>query len=279
MEAPLLSKMRTESRLSDSRSNCLILGAGRSGTSLTALLLERAGYHVYRTAVPPDEGNPLGYFEDIEVIAANEAILNSCYRSPWQRLRRTIGRKPDIRSTGAWLLDLDHRRLKDLSVSPAHAQRFKTLFSHVPFAYKDPRFSFTLGVIQPVIPANTVYVCVFRDPLQVAKSTKKHALGSKIVLDDDYCFTLWHAHYRCILEHQQHIGGQWLFISYQNLIDGEAVAKLSRFLDVQLDRALVKQELSRSNSDGTVPAFVSELYEHLKILEATPVVSQALDRA
>ena len=99
-----------ENRMSGPRNNCLILGAGRSGTSLTALLLERAGYHVYQTAVPPDEGNPFGYFEDTEVLAANEAILKSTYRSAQQRLRRAIRRKPDISSVGAWLLDLDYRR-------------------------------------------------------------------------------------------------------------------------------------------------------------------------
>ena len=46
--------------------NCLILGAGRSGTSLTALLLQEAGYHVCTRSHPPDEGNPFGYFEDLE---------------------------------------------------------------------------------------------------------------------------------------------------------------------------------------------------------------------
>jgi hypothetical protein len=282
MELPLLCETRTiESRMSWPRNNCLILGAGRSGTSLTALLLERAGYHVYRTAVPPDEGNPLGYFEDTEVIAANEAILKSTYRSAQQRLRRAIRRKPDISSTGAWLLDLDYRRLKDISLKPALVQKFQGLFSHVPFAYKDPRFSFTLGAIKSLIPVNTVYICVFRDPLQVVKSTKKHALGSGIVLDDRYCFGLWDAHYRCILEHHRQIAGQWLFISYQSLIDGEGVGvnKLSRFLDVQLDYELVKQELSRSSGEGIVPQYVSELHEQLKALEMIQVESQPLERA
>jgi hypothetical protein len=63
------------------KNNYLILGAGRSGTSLTALLLARAGYHVCTRSNSPDDGNPFGYFEDLDVIAANEAILKSVYRS------------------------------------------------------------------------------------------------------------------------------------------------------------------------------------------------------
>ena len=116
---------------------------------------------------------------------------------------RTISRKPNIVGTGAWLLDLDPSLLNSVCLGSDNADKFRELFARTPFGYKDPRFSFTLGVLAPIIPKNTVYLCVFRHPLQVVESTKKHAFRSGIIVDDGYCFALWEAHYRCLLQHYQ----------------------------------------------------------------------------
>ncbi len=251
--------------------NCLILGAGRSGTSLTALLLQEAGYHVCTRSHPPDEGNPLGYFEDLEVLSTNEAILSQVYHSAWQRISRRALGKPDIKGTGAWLLDLDYRQLKDVILRSDCAAKLRDLFAHTPFAYKDPRFSFTLKAIAPLIPTSVVYVCVFRHPLQVVKSTKRQASRTGLVLDDRYCFAVWEAHYRCLLECYRKMGGEWLFVSYDSLIDGKGASRLEEFLGVQIDRNLIKMELSRTQSEGRVPIHISEMLEHLNELEQVPV--------
>ena len=252
------------------KNNCLILGAGRSGTSLTALLLERVGYHVYTTSYPPDEGNPLGYFEDLDVITTNESILSPVYRTAWRRTLRTIRRKPYIQGTGAWLLDLDYRRLKDISVTPEQAEKLKGFFSHTPFAYKDPRFSFTLNTIAPFLPEKTNFICVFRHPSLVVNSTLKQAARSSIVLDESYGLVVWEAHYRCLLEHRRQMGGQWFFVSYESLIGGDGVSRLEEFLDVQLDRTLIKQELNRSKGDRSMPKEIVELLDELRDLESNP---------
>jgi hypothetical protein len=249
------------------KNNCLILGAGRSGTSLTALLLERAGYHVYSSTYPLDEGNPLGYFEDLDVVVTNDAILAPIYRSPWQRFSRAVNRKPNLMGTGSWLLDIGPRRLGAINLRPAHAAKFRQLFARIPFAYKDPRFSFTLRALAPVVPENTSYICVFRHPLQVVESTRTHASRSGVIVRDAYCFATWEAHYLCLLEHFRELGGQWLFISYQQLIDGEAVSRIEEFLKIQLDRSLVKAQLNRAHAVGTLPGRVAKLFEKLKELE------------
>jgi hypothetical protein len=245
----------------------LILGAGRSGTSLTALLLERAGYHVYRNTYPQDEGNPLGYFEELDVVVTNDAMLAPIYRSPWQRFSRAINRKPNLMGTGSWLLDINPRCLGAITLHPAHAAKFRELFAQVPFAYKDPRFSFTLRALAPVVPKNTSYICVFRHPLQVVESTRKHASRSGVIVRDPYCFAVWEAHYLCLLEHFRELGGRWLFISYQQLIYGEAVSRLEEFLKIRLDRSLVREQLNRTQTFGTLPSRVAQLFERLKELE------------
>ena len=221
-------------------------------------------------ANPPDEGNPLGYFEDLDVIATNEAILASMHRSAWERFSRAVNRKPNVTGMGAglsWLLDLDPRRLGAISLKRAHAIRFRELFARIPFAYKDPRFSFTLSAIAPLIPKNTSYVCVFRHPLQVVKSTRRHASRNGIVVDDAYYFGVWEAHYGCLLKHYQDLGGQWLFVSYQQLMDGEAVPRIEEFLKIQLDRTLIKEELNRTEGSGVLPHRIAQIFERLKELE------------
>lgn len=260
--------------LTTPQNNCLILGAGRSGTSLTAFLLERAGYHVYKTTYPPDEGNPLGYFEDFDVVNTNEAILGPIYRSTWRQFSRAIKRKPNVAGTGAWLLDLDPRLLKAVSLRSKEAQKFRELFAHPTFAYKDPRFSFTLGVLAPLLPKDTLYICVFRNPLPVVKSTRQQALRSGVVVDDRYCFRLWEMHYRCLLEHYRQIGGRWLFVSYEQMINGEAIPRMEGYLNVQLDRALVKQELNRSQAYGILTGRVAQLFDQLMELEKASTVTK-----
>src|ERR1700726_1587163 len=55
--------------------NCIILGCGRSGTSLASGLLAGSGYFMGDHLYPPSEGNPKGYFEDQDVNAINEDLL------------------------------------------------------------------------------------------------------------------------------------------------------------------------------------------------------------
>src|SRR5215510_2982709 len=55
--------------------SCLILGSGRSGTSMLAGTLRRAGYYMGENLIPADASNPKGYFEDDEINAINEALL------------------------------------------------------------------------------------------------------------------------------------------------------------------------------------------------------------
>ena len=262
MRAPIC-----EIQMMGPRNNCLILGAGRSGTSLAASLLVQAGYHGYKDTFPADEANPLGYFEDTDVVAGNESILTPVWRSPRLLFSRTLNRKPDVGFTGgAWLLDLDPSQLARISLKPRETERFTKLFARRPFAYKDPRFSFTLGALAPLIPQGTLQLCIFRDPLQVVESTRRKALQSGVAVSQKYCFSVWEAHYRCLLEHHRKLGGRWLFVNYWQLIDGTAVARMEDFLEVRLNRAQVKPELNRVQAKGHLPGSVAAIFRKLQEL-------------
>ena len=55
--------------------NCLILGSGRSGTSMLAGTLYREGLYIGDRVMPPTPGNPKGYFESFDIQDLNEDIL------------------------------------------------------------------------------------------------------------------------------------------------------------------------------------------------------------
>ena len=47
--------------------NCLILGSGRSGTSMAAGVLAKSGYFMGRNLIPPRPANPKGFFESEQI--------------------------------------------------------------------------------------------------------------------------------------------------------------------------------------------------------------------
>ena len=55
--------------------NVIILGSGRSGTSMIAGALTKAGYYIGDNPYPPRKTNPKGFFETREVNHVNEILL------------------------------------------------------------------------------------------------------------------------------------------------------------------------------------------------------------
>lgn len=57
--------------------DCLVLGSGRSGTSLVAGMLDRAGYYTGDNYLVGRLANPRGFFEDSRVNSINDALLKA----------------------------------------------------------------------------------------------------------------------------------------------------------------------------------------------------------
>ncbi len=56
---------------------CVVTGFGRSGTSLVAALLQAAGLDIGSNLLGRGEGNPLGHFEDLDVLDFHQRFLAS----------------------------------------------------------------------------------------------------------------------------------------------------------------------------------------------------------
>jgi Sulfotransferase family len=248
-----------------------VLGAPRSGTSLTARILNILGVDLGREAelMEPVEGNNASGFWEHEAIAdLNEEILATLGQAPRQRWRRPP------RLPHGWE---DDPRLD------AHRQRAQAVlaesFAERPlWGWKDPRTCLTLPFwrralagAERVEPAMLHVVCV-RNPLDVAAS-----LRARDEMPAAESFRLWHRYLSDAMAYAH--GEPRLFVSYESYFrDGEAQAKrLAAFLglpapsDEQLAAIAAhvdtKLRHHRSADPGAdLPPDCADLYAVLRVL-------------
>jgi hypothetical protein len=247
--------------------NVIIMGSGRSGTSMVAGTLAGAGYFMGERMIPAGEQNEKGFFEDFEINAINEQLIESAMpfwrrRIPY-RYRRWIA--PDDQPR-------DHRWLASIPVhrtvaepDPAVRARMNELTSRSPYCFKDPRFSYTLPAWRKSL-ANEVYICVFRDPDATAQSMVKmcsgHPYWRDVHLPRKQALRVWESMYAHILERHSH-EGRWLFLHFNQVLTPEGLEKIEQFAEVEVDRGFPDSKLRHARSVGPVPDFLCPLYFRL----------------
>jgi len=215
--------------------NCMILGSGRSGTSMAAGLLNNKKYFMGNDLIPPSPANPKGFFESSFInININEAILSKC--------------KPKVARGHWWLTALDTSTI--ITSTPTIRSHIRRLVSKQPFCFKDPRFCYTVQLWRPFLPKNTKFVCIFRDPLATSTSMEKERQSAKYLRNLKFgkpdAFEVWYWMYRWILDiHSKK--GDWIFISYENLLYGSGCNILSEFLDTSINTSFRDRKLDRSS--------------------------------
>ncbi len=136
-----------------------IAGMGRSGTSMCAQLLHHAGVHLGPEAdlLPADPGNRDGYWENINFVTINDAVL------------RALG--------GAWdspppAADVQEVRAALEQPRTEARQLIGQFTGHELWGWKDPRNSLTAPFWMDLIPGLRFIICV-RNPLEVALSLRR----------------------------------------------------------------------------------------------------------
>lgn len=231
--------------------NCVIVGCGRSGSSMLAGSIYNSGYHIGGEGHRPDEGNPKGYFETKLVNSTNDNLL---FNSPYTGF--TEG------SRHGWLatFPLDQK----FKIQPDTKQRILMATANKPFCLKDPRFSYTLPVWRPFL-QNTKYICLFRHPSQVINSilskTKKY--GNNFYIDKSMCYDIWFTMYKHILEkHSKE--GEWLFIHYYQILFSNGLDKISEFLNTKIKKDFIDKNLCRSEiSEENLPFTIKKIYNQM----------------
>jgi hypothetical protein len=241
--------------------SCLVLGAGRSGTSLAAGLLAQAGYVMGERLLPATDANPAGYFEDVDINALNEDLLEQVvpgrpahagwlFRHRPTRFQRWLSAPP----LGA-----------SFTVSSEQRERMNEFTARRPFCYKDPRFSFTLPAWRPSL-GDAAFVCVFRNPA-VSSASMLREVNRDPDLDLRFnlktAYSVWLRAYEHVLHVHRH-EGDWLFVDYDQLLDGRGAARMSRHLDVELSGDFADPSLNRSKpAAAPPPARLLRTYDQL----------------
>jgi hypothetical protein len=230
------------------RRSCIILGSGRSGTSMVAGTLGGLGYFMGDNLLAPREANPKGFFEDHEIIRINEALM-----------ARACPGAPCVKGTG-WLVPVPLGT--QFVVRDSLARRMALQTAKKPFCFKDPRFCYTLEAWRPYL-GNALFVCVFREPARCANGIVKEGMGlSGVQLEFEQALRVWTLMHRHVLGH--HLGGgQWVFVHYDQVLDGSAAARLEAALGTEIDMSFPDGALRRSPATGPVDAQAQELYRRL----------------
>lgn len=242
--------------------NCLILGSGRSGTSLTAGIMLQAGYYMGDDLYPPDAGNPKGYFENYFINKINEDLLAQVV--PSFSIQRIISVNKRIPKMQNWLLSLPRHII--VPRSPIIEERIKSLTVRQPFCFKDPRLSYTLNVWRETI-GNVVFICVFREPsetaLSIVKECQREPVLQSLKMDYERALNIWKSIYSYILSNHFSAGDTWLFLHINQFADGIAQDKIMKITHSKIDADFYDRNLRRSTNKEPYGKDCKELYDRL----------------
>lgn len=243
----------------------VILGSGRSGTSMIGKLFHEAEYYMGPDLLPGTAGNPMGLFESSAINFLNEDLYAEAVKV---RPRNLIGKVllwPRLASGQLWLttLPLDSE-IREPTAS--HRARIEEWTSHRPFAFKDPRFCYTLSAWRPWLGEECTFVCIFREPDRTADSILRECREERYLrnlrMTPHRALEIWRSMYEWVLRVQASTGN-WTFLHFDQVLAGPGVDRLESVAEVRLDRSFIQPRLSRARRLGHLPSGVEELYAEL----------------
>ncbi|MEI6684362.1 MAG: hypothetical protein WCO44_17180 [Bacteroidota bacterium] len=253
------------------------MGFGRSGTSMMGGILHQAGYFMGDDLYPPRDSNPQGFFENAIINGINEKILSGFdhylenpghpgYDKYWSPFRPGEGH----RWLGYYPLDIEITSQGD-----SREVLLKQTLSRADFAYKDPRFNYTLPVWLPYLPETTMFICLFREPGinigSVLKECETAGYLGDFALTKELAENLWCNSYNHLLKNLGTIDpGRFIFVHFRQLLSGDCLPFLSQKLGVNLTPGFIAPELERTRSGFPVTPPTESIYRRLCSLAGYP---------
>jgi len=240
--------------------DCLVLGSGRSGTSMVAGALGSAGYFQGDRLMPPTPGNPKGYFESFEIEDLNERLLAPMVkvqpRTPLGRLL-TPAR---LRRAQRWLAEIEPGL--QFAPPPRLLRRIEALTARRPFCFKDPRLCYTLPAWRPYL-GDALCVVVFRHPSITAASIAQECRSERYLrnvrMDHDRAVRVWECMYRHIVQVHRH-QGDWLFVHFDQVLAGDGLRAIAECTGASIDAGFPDPALRRSEVQQPASASAMALY-------------------
>jgi len=190
----------------------LVLGFHRSGTSMAAMLLHRAGLFLGDRLLGADSTNPYGHFEDVEVLKIHDGILSDNQLS-W---RVGVPFVPVV-TEKRWM------QIRNFAI------RRET--HHASWGFKDPRACLFTMVWKYILPTLKT-VIVYRDPIECHQSlTRRHSaqyFGKEgpprahlpFWQETDLALRMWLIHNKGLLQFANAHPGDSLVVSKRSLERG-----------------------------------------------------------
>ena len=189
-----------------------ILGMHRSGTSLLARIVNLIGVDLgpEEVLLQPDDRQTRGYWEHLQIIYLNEAILER-YDGTWDAPPIF----PPGWETSPMIDDLKQRALTLIQDTFANAEMW---------GWKDPRNCLTLPFWQQLLPKMRYVICL-RNPVDVA-----HSLARRDGFSAEKSSCLWLSYVNSALEHSN--DQPRLVVFYEDLMNNwpRELQRLSDFL-------------------------------------------------
>jgi hypothetical protein len=261
---PLLPPRDSQPRLH----NVLVLGSGRSGTSMVAALFRNSGYFMGFDMLGPSTANVHGYYEDTGITEINNLLLR--WMLPWWMMQLLPGLVPAAHRDARALWLAAPRRVRSLGTPIAPLVRLLDAYARrQPFCYKDPRFSVTLPVWEQFVPCGTRRIVVFRDPDQTVDSILRDACETydpPLRISPRWAYESWWRNYSRLL-HLADAGGPAIFVHYDDVTSGAALPLLAAFTNAAIDTGEIDDSVSRSarvERQGSAAARCRQLYERLR---------------
>ena len=255
--------------------NCIVLGSARSGTSMVAGILAKSGYHTGDNYLAPRDSNPTGFYEDQAVNRLNDRVLRTVVKEPpgWGVATRIPVARMALRPLLQWAFPRHTvdpalwlaRPRETPSMPQSDAAIARELVAMQPFAYKDPRFCHTLPAWLPFLPDGTVRIVVFREPARTVNSIMREMQSERyrrVRFKRADALAVWVAAYRRTLE-MRHDGGRWLFLHYDDIVQGIGLRALSDALHAPLDASHIVPSLRRSEAMGPISEAAAAVYREL----------------
>lgn len=225
-------------------------------------MLEESGYYMGREFWEPRDSNPKGFFEDREINQINEDLIAQAIKvRPSGILGRLFRSRPAAGQR--WLAEVP---LGAPMLCPSKiAQRIEAQVTQKPFCFKDPRFCYTLPAWYPLI-SEAGFICVFREPGRTVNSILKECRTQpylkSLSISFERAMSIWTLMYKHILQvHRKR--GDWMFVHYDQLIEGTAVSRVEEFLGAACKNEFADPNLKRSPQDARITDEALAIYEQL----------------
>lgn len=151
----------------------VVTGMHRSGTSLVANYLERCGLDMGEELLPPDVGNPLGYYEDVHIHDLHRELL-------WKAGVADAFTVTDA-DVPVPVDEVFRERAREIVRRRAEKPQW---------GWKEPRTALFLELWADVLP-DARFLFVFREPLAVLDSLLRRAANESVTERPELALVMW----------------------------------------------------------------------------------------